>query len=384
MEDDSKPHARIDIKSSPAKFAAELTDSLQEYKVPIFKPGSRKRGDTWVISVFVLLQIGVFIVTMVVNNCWANSHGDCALKQIGRLSFQHLSENPLLGPSESTLVEMGALQRTLLTEYRQTWRLFTSPFLHAGVIHLVINLCSVTFVGIQLEQEFGALRIGIIYILSAFMGSLVASLYIQNVPAVGSSGALFGLLGTLLSALLWNWKFYTNKFAAIVSLIFVFVFNFALGLLPYVDNFSSIGGLISGFLLGFVLLFRPQQVAPNKEGLVEYDFKTYIKSKLKQKLDRPVVRIFTVILFSLLFAGCLVAVFHGININRYCKLCHYVDCIPFKRWHCKDIETSCETMVSNERLTLTCLGNGNFRIFPFTNITRARQNDLCSSICLGD
>lgn len=54
---------------------------------------------------------------------------------------------------------MGALRRTFLTEYRQTWRIFTFPVLHAGAIHLVINLCSVVFVGIQLEQEFGSRKL---------------------------------------------------------------------------------------------------------------------------------------------------------------------------------------------------------------------------------
>lgn len=50
---------------------------------------------------------------------------------------------------------MGALRRLFLTEYHQTWRLFTFSCLHAGVIHLVINLCSVVFIGIHMEQEFG-------------------------------------------------------------------------------------------------------------------------------------------------------------------------------------------------------------------------------------
>ena len=50
-----------------------------------------------------------------------------------------------------------------------------------------------------------------VYILSAFFGSLVAALFLQNSPAVGSSGALFGLLGSMLSSLIYNWKIYTDK-----------------------------------------------------------------------------------------------------------------------------------------------------------------------------
>ncbi|XLR14955.1 hypothetical protein S83_042893, partial [Arachis hypogaea] len=50
---------------------------------------------------------------------------------------------------------MGALGRNFLTEYHQTWRLFTSPFLHAGLFHLLLNLCSIIFIGIHLEHELG-------------------------------------------------------------------------------------------------------------------------------------------------------------------------------------------------------------------------------------
>ncbi|KAK7351156.1 hypothetical protein VNO77_10395 [Canavalia gladiata] len=370
----------IDIKFSPAKLAP---DCPQDQRIPLMKSSRRRRGDTWVVSVFVIIHIGVFIATMLVNDCWTNSHGDCVFQSLGRFSFQPLPENPLLGPSQSKLDEMGALRRSFLMENHQIWRLFTFPFLHAGLFHLIINLCSVIYVGVHLEQEFGPFRIGIIYTLSAFVGALVASLFLQNTPAVGSSGALFGLLGTLLSELVWNWKFHSNKISAIASLVFVFVCNFVLGFLPYVDNFSSIGGFISGFLLGSLLLLNPQlqQAAPNKVGVIDYGCKSYIKLKLKQTLHRPVLRIVSLILFSLLLAGCLVAVLDGININSYCTWCPYVDCIPFTSWHCKDRETSCETMVSNAQLTMTCIENGNFRVFPFTNISRARINDLCDLIC---
>ena len=184
-----------------------------------------------------------------------------------------------------------------------------------------------------------AVRISIIYTLSAFVGALVASLFVQNTPAVGSSGALYGLLGTLLSELIWNWEFQTKKVllllpligpplfffslffclnywsvffvwmqvSAVASFAFVFVCNFVLGFLPYVDNFSSIGGFISGFLLGSVLLLSRQlkQVAPIKGDLFDYGVKRYIKLKLKQNMDRPVLRIVSLILFSLLYVVVL-------------------------------------------------------------------------------
>ena len=58
-----------------------------------------------------------------------------------------------------------------------------------------------------------AVRVGIIYLLSGLGGSILSALFLQNNNniSVGASGALFGLLGAMLSELLTNWSIYTNK-----------------------------------------------------------------------------------------------------------------------------------------------------------------------------
>ncbi|CAN1235905.1 RHOMBOID-like protein 8 [Linum perenne] len=196
--------------SLPLELTADdVVTSVQ--KTPFFRSRYRqKRSDTWIISAFVITYIVVFISTMFVNDCRRNSGGDCAAKGLSRMSFQHLNENPFLGPSSSTLDKMGALRRTLL-EKHQTWRILSSPLLHAGVFHLIINLICILFVGIFLEQEYGAVRTGLIYTGSAVFGTLVGALFVQDNPAVTSSSALHGLVGAAISALTKNWKFYTSK-----------------------------------------------------------------------------------------------------------------------------------------------------------------------------
>lgn len=88
----------IDIKLSPVKFPA---DHPQDPPVKPILRRRRRRSDTWVVSVLVIIHVGAFIATMLVNDCWTNSHGDCTLPYLRRLSFQPLFENPLLGPSQS-------------------------------------------------------------------------------------------------------------------------------------------------------------------------------------------------------------------------------------------------------------------------------------------
>lgn len=54
--------------------------------------------------------------------------------------------------------------------------------------------------------------------LSGFGGSVLSSLFIRNSISVGASGALFGLLGAMLSELFTNWTIYTNKVSNASSL----------------------------------------------------------------------------------------------------------------------------------------------------------------------
>lgn len=61
--------------------------------------------NSWLVPVFVVVNVVVFIVAMAINNCPKNNfgfQGDCVAGFLGRFSFQPLRENPLLGPSSST------------------------------------------------------------------------------------------------------------------------------------------------------------------------------------------------------------------------------------------------------------------------------------------
>ncbi|PQP96578.1 RHOMBOID-like protein 2 [Prunus yedoensis var. nudiflora] len=287
---------------------------------------------SWLIPMFVVANIIVFIVAMFVNNCPRNNtgiYGKCVAKFLGRLSFQPLQENPLFGPSSSTLEKLGALEWFKVVHGHQGWRLVTCMWLHAGVIHLLANMLSLIFIGIRLEQQFGFVRVGIIYLLSGLGGSILSALFIQSNISVGASGALFGLLGAMLSELLTNWSIYTNKAAALLTLIVIIAINLAVGILPHVDNFAHIGGFLAGFLLGFILLLRPQFGWMESRNLPA---DTHVKSKHK-----PYQYVLLLVASALLIAGLtagLVLLFKGENLNKHCSWCHYLSCVPTSRWKC--------------------------------------------------
>ncbi|KAK9280333.1 hypothetical protein L1049_014021 [Liquidambar formosana] len=55
-------------------------------------------------------------------------------------------------------------------------------------------------------------RIGLLCVISGFGGSLLSALFIQLNISIGASGAVFGLLGGMLSEIITNWTIYSNKF----------------------------------------------------------------------------------------------------------------------------------------------------------------------------
>lgn len=205
----------------------------------------------------------------------------------------------------------------------------TCMWLHAGLIHLLANMLSLVFIGIRLEQQFGFVRIGIIYLLSGLGGSILSSLFIRNSISVGASGALFGLLGAMLSELITNWTIYTNKAAAMLTLLVIIVINLAVGILPHVDNYAHIGGFLTGFLLGFVLLLQPRLGWLERRNLPPAD-----QVKSKYMAYQYILGVIALVLLVAGFIVGLVMLFRGVNGNDHCHWCHYLSCVPTSRWNC--------------------------------------------------
>ncbi|KAK1287133.1 hypothetical protein QJS10_CPB19g00165 [Acorus calamus] len=99
-----RDHLRISIASPPPPTppgdgGVDGGSSPSPAKVPFFGPKRRTRG---FVSLFVVLSVVAFFATIFVNDCPSDPPGDCFFASLGRLSFQPLSENPLIGPSSST------------------------------------------------------------------------------------------------------------------------------------------------------------------------------------------------------------------------------------------------------------------------------------------
>ncbi|KAH7565053.1 hypothetical protein ACOSQ2_021169 [Xanthoceras sorbifolium] len=275
---------------------------------------------SWLMPLIFLACAALFIYSMYVNDCpsHTNQPENCFLyPPFGRFSFQPMLENPLLGPSTQTLRDLGGLDRSLVVENGEKWRLFSCLWLHAGVIHLLANMMSLLLTGIRLEQEFGFLRIGVLYVFSGFGGSILSCLHQDETKptiSVGASGALFGLLGSMLSELITNWTIYINKCVALTCLLFIIALNLALGFLPRVDNSAHIGGFLAGFFLGFIVLIRPQYGYVSRKYIpAGYDVK---KKKTKFKLYQHVLWVVALLILIAGYSIGLIKLYKGTRVEN--------------------------------------------------------------------
>lgn len=164
------------------------------------------------------------------------------------------------GNSE-TLINFGA-NYDLLTKDGEYYRLFTSMFLHIGIIHLLCNMYSLFIIGKEIENLFGKVKFLIIYIGSGLCGSILSLAFNSNTILAGASGAIFGLLGSLLY---FGYYYRTYLGATIKSSILpVIIINLAIGFLSStIDNACHIGGLVGGILLTMLV------GVPGKESKVD-------------------------------------------------------------------------------------------------------------------
>ena len=161
--------------------------------------------------------------------------------------------------SDEMMVAMGAIVPGLV-QRGELWRLIASMFLHGGWLHWLANSWALYQLGTLYEVLFGSKRFALIYFSTGIIAGLASSMY-NHGPAVGASGAIFGILGAFIFSIrrspVYRHQPWTR--GLIGQLVFWIVVNIAIGYsLPFIDNVAHIGGLISGLLMGLI----PHRVPP--------------------------------------------------------------------------------------------------------------------------
>ena len=177
------------------------------------------------------------------------------------------------GPTPAALVAWGG-DLPLYTLTGDTWRLFTAMFVHAGIVHLGLNMYVLLFTAPRVEWEFGTARMLAIYMAGGLLASCASVFWGEwrSSPAnpaglltvgVGASGAVMALFGSLLVGLVMP----TPRFAHLPKsqqpgipggLIQAVVINIGMGFaISGVDNAAHVGGVVGGLALGLVMAAAP-------------------------------------------------------------------------------------------------------------------------------
>jgi membrane associated rhomboid family serine protease len=186
---------------------------------------------------------------------FARSRGDLGaigLAQVILVVTTIVSLVALYQPDES-LFRLFVLDRSDVVN-GELYRLLTVTLLHANLIHLGFNMYALFLIGPIVERIWGTRMFALFYVLTATAAS-TASILFSVGPAVGASGAIFGLVGVLAAGTRVHHPVLDQRARAIVpQLGFLIVINLVLGFsIGGVDNAAHVGGLISGFWLGLVV-----------------------------------------------------------------------------------------------------------------------------------
>ncbi len=160
--------------------------------------------------------------------------------------------------SDQSIINAGALVPQLVLEYGEWWRIVTSAFLHAGYVHIGVNMFSLWVVGRFIESIVGSLRTFVIYAFSLIVSGLaVTFLSAPNVPTLGASGAIFGLFAALFAIGFKLGKPGMQLVKANVGILVLnLIFTFAV---PDISWQGHVGGLLSGFVLTYAIYFPPRR-----------------------------------------------------------------------------------------------------------------------------
>jgi membrane associated rhomboid family serine protease len=154
------------------------------------------------------------------------------------------------GINNGVMYRLGALFGPSVIYGGQWWRLVTAIFLHAGLLHIGMNLWVLFDIAPEVEGLFGVSKFVVMYLVTGIIGYVASLWWMPGALAIGASGAIMGLIGALIGVtfhhgrmgkdyrrMLWRWVIYIAIF----------------GLFFPVDNAAHFGGLGAGIVLGYLV-----------------------------------------------------------------------------------------------------------------------------------
>ena len=228
----------------PAAVGYQCPDCARGSRQEVHQPGRRigsSAAGLSITNVLIAICVGVYVIGVAMSG----------------------AGSVVAGATEKVMVKLGAEQPFLVAS-GQYWRLFTSIFLHFGILHLALNMYALFIIGNVVESELGRIRYLALFLVTGWFSSAIAYWLTPPLVAVqggltlqisaGASGAIFGLFGVFLA---YNYRrrhlaFYANRTRQMLMLIVLnIVFTFAI---PGISWQAHVGGLVAGLIAGYAAL----------------------------------------------------------------------------------------------------------------------------------
>jgi rhomboid protease GluP len=135
------------------------------------------------------------------------------------------------------------------------WRWLTAAFIHAGLLHIAMNLWVLAQIGVLSEGALGSGLYAFTYLVTGVLGNVLsvahAAVRPEQTVSVGASGAIMGLIGM---AMTFAWRTGQRRAAKVLAFNILIVLGVGLSLsaggINLVDNAAHIGGLVAGVAIG--------------------------------------------------------------------------------------------------------------------------------------
>lgn len=160
--------------------------------------------------------------------------------------------------------------------FGNSYTVLTAIFIHAGVWHLLINMLLFFFTGIFVEARINHIKFLLLYLLSGVGGHLLLLLFNSEAlrPAIGASGAVYGILGASLVLKFYNQtnptfpKIGNQVFSGglptrwLFGLFIIAAYNSLIVLEGGIAHEAHLGGFIIGALVMWILVDGSEEYEP--------------------------------------------------------------------------------------------------------------------------
>lgn len=219
----------IIYENQPEDFQSLRSELENIISTPQKKPKKKPAFIPFMTIALIAINVIVFIIMEILGDTTSSAFMD----NHGAMSWRHLFED------------------------YQFYRLITCVFLHFGIEHLINNMLTLAVIGNEVERVIGHVKFIVIYLSSGIGASFISAVYNMNVNtnlyiiSAGASGAIFGILGSLLVISLLYRSVRANIKPS--SVIIIAVLSILNGYMNYgIDNVAHVGGLLFGIIITFI------------------------------------------------------------------------------------------------------------------------------------